>query len=86
MPMAKKDDVLNSALQLSAEERAEVAGRLLLSLEDEPPEDPASVAAAWDKELLRRVEALRSGGADTVDAFEELERLERELELPTPKR
>jgi putative addiction module component (TIGR02574 family) len=71
--MAKKDDVLSSALELTAKERAEIARRLLLSLEDEPQEDPATVAAAWEMELQKRLDDVRSGRVKGRDGFEMLE-------------
>ena len=45
---------------LSAEERAELAHFLLVSLE---PEDGDGVDAAWEAEVARRVEEIRSGRA-----------------------
>ena len=52
-----------AALELGAEERAQLAQRLLSSL----PRDP-DVQAAWDEEIRRRVGQLESGDMDTVPA------------------
>ncbi len=49
---------------LSQQERAELAHAVLRSLE---PEDPGA-AEAWDEELERRVDRLRSGQAVEVPA------------------
>jgi len=58
-------ELLNRALALTAEERAELAGSLLESL-DGPPEDPEAVEAAWNEEIARRIEDLDSGKVKPV--------------------
>jgi len=62
-------DLLKRALALSADERAALANTLLDSLGgmDE------SVQEAWDEEVARRIEELKSGKAVTV-AWEQLHR------------
>jgi putative addiction module component (TIGR02574 family) len=57
--------LLHRCLALSAEERAELAGSLLESL-DGPPEDPEAVEAAWNAEIARRIEDLDSGKVKPV--------------------
>jgi putative addiction module component (TIGR02574 family) len=54
----KLDEVTTAALQLSIEERAQLAGRLLLSL-DEPSE--SEVERLWLEEAERRLEEFRKG-------------------------
>lgn len=46
------------ALQLSEKERAELAYRLILSLDEESDSD---AEAAWDAELERRMKSIESG-------------------------
>ena len=58
-------ELLKRALALTAEERAELAGSLLESL-DGPPEDPEAVEAAWNEEIAHRIEDLDSGKVKTV--------------------
>ena len=58
-------ELLKRALSLTAEERAELAGFLLDSL-DGPPEDPEAVEAAWNEEIARRIEDLDSGKVKPV--------------------
>ena len=58
-------ELLKRALALTAEERAELAGSLLESL-DGPPDDPEAVEAAWNEEIARRIEDLDSGKVKTV--------------------
>jgi putative addiction module component (TIGR02574 family) len=58
-------ELLKRALSLAAEERAELAGSLLESL-DGPPEDPEAVEAAWSEEIARRIEDLDSGKVKPV--------------------
>ena len=68
--MATKDELLTDVLQLPAEERAEVAHRLLLSLDESPDEENAE--AEWTSELVRRAEDIRQGRVKTVP-WEEVE-------------
>jgi putative addiction module component (TIGR02574 family) len=62
-------DLLKRALALSIDERAALANSLLDSI---VPTDE-SVKEAWDKEVARRIEDLKSGKAVTVP-WEELHR------------
>jgi hypothetical protein len=63
--LAKK--YLEELLKLPADERSDAAEALLVSLEDEPAEDPAEVEAAWAAEIERRIEENAPGiPADTV--------------------
>lgn len=58
-------ELLKRALALSEDERAELAGSLLESLEG-PPDDPEAVEAAWSQEIARRIEDLDSGKVKPV--------------------
>ena len=61
--MALDTDTLAKALELSAEDRAELARHLLLSLESEERDEDAE--KAWAKEIDERLErADRSKAAD----------------------
>ena len=63
-----------AALELSSEERGQLAQRLLSSL----PRDP-EVEAAWDAEIRRRVAELESGAMDTTPAEEVFAEARRRL-------
>lgn len=56
------------AMELSSHERAELAARLIASLDEEPADDPAEVERAWEEEIRRRVADLQSGTADLIPA------------------
>ena len=71
-------ELLKRALALSVEERAELAGSLLESLEG-APDDPAAVEAAWNEEIARRIENLDSGKAKTVRWEEVRQRISSKL-------
>lgn len=62
-------DLLIKALALTEEERAELAGTLLQSLDD-TPDDPQAVEAAWNKEIARRIADLDSGNVKTIPCEE----------------
>ena len=66
-------DLLKRALALSMDERAALANTLLDSLET--PAIDQSIKEAWDQEVARRIEALKTGEAITVP----WERRHREL-------
>ena len=53
-------EVVNKALNLSPEERAELAHELILSLDDTRDKE---VETAWDAEIERRVREIKSGKA-----------------------
>ena len=61
------DELLSASMSLSLEERAELAGRLLLSIEN-PPE--LEVERLWLEEAERRLNAFRSGGSQTFPSAE----------------
>lgn len=65
------------ALQLSPEEREQLAEKLWQSLDEG---SPADIRAAWDNELAQRVRALESGGAELVPADVVLGRLKQKLD------
>ena len=62
-------DLLKRALALPIDERAALANTLLDSLESAD----SAVQAAWDEEVARRIEELKTGKAVTV-LWEELHR------------
>jgi putative addiction module component (TIGR02574 family) len=59
--------ILQDALTLSEEARAEIAARLIESLEVGPEDDRAEVEAAWAAEIERRCAALDAGTSGTTD-------------------
>jgi putative addiction module component (TIGR02574 family) len=59
----KATELLKRALTLPLEERAELASSLMESLDLIQDED---VEAAWQEEIARRIEDLRTGRAKTV--------------------
>ena len=61
--MATAATLLEAALSLSEDERAELALRLVESLESGPDED---VEAVWADEVEHGIEALQAGRAETV--------------------
>lgn len=63
-----------AALELSPEERAQLAQRLLSSLARDP-----EIEAAWDAEIRRRVADLESGAMHTIPAGEVFAEARRRL-------
>jgi len=65
----------DKALQLGAQERAELVSVLIASLEGEMQGSAEEIAAAWDAEIERRVSEMEAGRLEFVDADEALRAL-----------
>ena len=70
-------DLLKKALNLPVAERAELAGSLIESLDET---DDESVQAAWDIEIVRRMEDLNSGKVKPVSLEEARRRFSSAIE------
>ena len=66
----KSQVVLEEALKLSANERAEVAEQLIASLDQVPDTD---VEQAWQQEVQRRLQQIERGEVKTIP-WEEVQR------------
>lgn len=64
---ATADRVLQDALGLSEQERAEIAARLIESLDAAHDGEAAAVEEAWAAEIERRCAALDAGTTGTTD-------------------
>jgi hypothetical protein len=71
-------EVLDAALALNAEERAEVVHNLLLSLE--PVESDSDVDEAWAHEIQRRRQAIREGTTTLRDWGDALDSIRKSLD------
>ncbi len=67
MPSPALQRLRSEALNLSEEERAELAHELVISLDGSRDPD---VEEAWDKEILRRLAEVDSGTANVIDREE----------------
>ncbi len=56
------------ALELPIEERASLAHRLILSLDEDVAEDQVEVERAWEDEIRRRVAEIEAGTAELIPA------------------
>jgi len=78
--MTDTQKLLADALRLPEHDRAEMAAKLLESLDEpEEDEDEMSVDEAWAIEIERRCAALDSGEAVTSDWSEFRARIERDI-------
>jgi len=68
----KADRVLQDALGLSEHERAEIAARLIESLDAARDSAVASVEEAWAAEIERRCAALDAGTTDWQDVHRQI--------------
>jgi putative addiction module component (TIGR02574 family) len=70
-------ELLKKALSLPVQERADLASSLIESLDDSEDD---SVAAAWDKEVARRMAEIDSGEVKPVSLEEARLRLSSAIE------
>jgi putative addiction module component (TIGR02574 family) len=70
-------EVLDKALALSAHERGVLIHQLIESLDEEPAEE--GVEAAWDEEIKRRVDDVRSGRVKTIPGEQVLREIAEEF-------
>jgi putative addiction module component (TIGR02574 family) len=77
-----KDEILEQALALPVKDRAELAARLLRSLDDGYEQDlsPEEWEAAWAEEIRRRSEQYHAGQTAARDWDEALTDMRRRLE------
>ncbi|MGC2647376.1 MAG: addiction module protein [Candidatus Sulfotelmatobacter sp.] len=70
-------ELLEKALSLSTHERGLLIDRLVESLDDGPAEE--GVEAAWEDEIKRRVDDIRSGRVKTIPGEQVLRELADEF-------
>lgn len=77
--IAKRDELLDAALELPDEDRAEIAQRLIDSL---PADWEASgpVSAEWIAEAERRVREVREGNATTIPHEQVVHDIDRQFQ------
>ena len=75
--MTNYDRVASDALALSEKDRAELACRLLDSLERKAPDDDQEREKIWIAEAKRRLSDWRAGKTRTIPVSESLERARR---------
>jgi len=63
----RSDDLRRAALALSADERADLAAELLVSLEAPTDDDPSVIRSLWGAEIERRARRVIAGGAEGQD-------------------
>jgi putative addiction module component (TIGR02574 family) len=69
--------LLEKALSLSTQERGLLIDRLVETLDNEPAEE--GVEAAWEEEIKRRMDDIRSGRVKTIPGEQVLDRLNTRL-------
>jgi putative addiction module component (TIGR02574 family) len=77
------EEVFEQAMKLTEAEREELADRLFKSVVPDPPGDdlsPEESERVWMEEIKRRSDELHEGKVETMDAWESLTRIRREIE------
>jgi putative addiction module component (TIGR02574 family) len=70
-------ELLEKALALSTQDRGLLIHRLIASLDEEPVDE--GVEAAWDDEIERRIDDIRSGRVRTMPGEQVLRELAEEF-------
>jgi putative addiction module component (TIGR02574 family) len=70
-------ELLQKALELSTQERGILIDCLIESLDDEPAQE--GVEAAWDEEIKRRVDEIRSGRVKMIPGEQVLREIAEEF-------
>lgn len=79
--MSTITEILDHALQLGPADRGLIAHRLIVSLEAEASdEEQSEIDAAWEQEILRRSEDLRSGRVQGIDGRESVAQIRAALD------
>ena len=79
--MSTVTEILDHALQLDPADRGLIAHRLIISLEADVSEnDQNENDAAWEAEILRRSEELRSGRTQGIEAHESVAHIREALD------
>ena len=76
---SRAQQLLQDALALPLDERADVAAELLASLDEAEAEHPADVEAAWAAEIERRARRVMAGESTGVSWEDVRRRAEAEL-------
>ena len=71
--------VLATVKTMTHEQRADLAYQVLLTLDEEPIDDPAVVESSWREEIGRRVDDYLSGNQNLVDLAESHARIRSDL-------
>ncbi len=71
------NELIDKALNLSIAERAEIAHRLLQSLENPDDQTNENWAVAWESELTNRLQAYRDGKIQAIDMDDAMEMIRR---------
>ena len=84
--MAIELELVDRTMHLSAQDRAELARRLILSLEPaDVVESEEELAAAWSSELERRLAAYDKGQIKAVDWRDAVDRAKAAIQQPSHK-
>ena len=79
--MSTVTEILDHALQLDPADRGLIAHRLIVSLEgDSSEEEQNEIDAAWEAEIVRRSDDLRSGRVQGIDGRESVARIREALD------
>ena len=75
------NSIIDAALALTSQERAEIATRLIRSLHGPVPSaaEQADIDAAWAEEIERRVSDLDAGKTQTVPYHQAMQQIREEL-------
>jgi putative addiction module component (TIGR02574 family) len=77
---AELKDLAAQAMQLSPEERSQLAHQLILSLHDVSDDSPEAIASAWEEEIARRVADMDAGVTQWIPGEEVIAKMRGKIE------
>ena len=75
-------ELIDRVMSLPADERAELARQLIVSLEPPAPDAADDVDAAWEEEIERRLGQVDRGEVELRDWRQSIERIRATLKRP----
>lgn len=73
-------DLAAQAMQLTPEERSELAHQLILSLHEVSDDSPEAIARAWEEEIARRIADMDAGVTQWIPGEEVIAKMRAKIE------
>jgi len=77
---AELKDLAAQAMQLTPEERSELAHQLILSLHEVSDDSPEAIARAWEEEIARRIADMDAGVTQWIPGEEVIANMRAKIE------
>ncbi|HNQ04604.1 MAG TPA: addiction module protein [Thiobacillaceae bacterium] len=76
---AELKDLAAQAMQLTPEERSQLAHQLILSLHEASDDSPEAIARAWEEEIARRIADMDAGVTQWIPGEEVIAKMRAKI-------